>query len=32
MGETCEVKFDLVDEIVPTKSGKYVYTVCEIAS
>lgn len=32
MGGTCEVKFDLVDEIVPTKSGKYVYTVCEIAS
>ena len=30
MGNGCEVKFDFVDTIHPSKSGKYLYTICEI--
>jgi len=30
MGEDCEIEFEFVDEILPTKSGKYRYTICEI--
>jgi phenylacetate-CoA ligase len=30
MGESCEVKFDFMDEISPLKSGKYLYTICEL--
>lgn len=31
MSKDCEIEFEFVDEILPTKSGKYMYTVCEIA-
>ena len=30
MGDECGVKFEFVDEIEPTKSGKYLYTLCEV--
>jgi phenylacetate-CoA ligase len=30
MGEGCKVEFDFVDEVPPTASGKYLYTVSEI--
>lgn len=30
MGKDCTVKFEFVDEIEPSKSGKYLYTICEI--
>jgi len=30
MGNGCAVEFEFVDEIKPSKSGKYLYTVCEI--
>lgn len=30
MGVSCTVKFNFVDEIKPTKSGKHLYAVCEI--
>ena len=30
MGEDCKVRFDFVDEIKPTKSGKYLYAFSEI--
>jgi len=29
MGEDCEVVFEFVDTIVPTKSGKYLYTIVD---
>lgn len=29
MGNNCKVKFEIVDEIRPSKSGKYLYIVCE---
>ncbi len=29
MGEACRVEFDFVDEIAPSDSGKYRYTICE---
>jgi len=31
MGEDCRVEFDFVDEVPPTASGKYLYTVSEVA-
>jgi phenylacetate-CoA ligase len=30
MGANCIVKFNFVDEILPLKSGKYLYTICEL--
>lgn len=30
MGEDCEVRFSFVDEIKPLKSGKFLYTICEL--
>ena len=30
MGQDCKVEFEFVDEIKPSKSGKYLYTVCEV--
>ena len=30
MGKDCKVEFEFVDEIEPTKSGKYLYTLCEV--
>jgi len=30
MGNDCKVKFNFVEEIKPLKSGKYLYTICEI--
>ncbi|MBR9705443.1 phenylacetate--CoA ligase family protein [Candidatus Pacearchaeota archaeon] len=30
MGNKCEVKFEFVKSISPSKSGKFLYTVCEI--
>ena len=30
MGSNCEVKFEFVDNIEPTKSGKYLYTISEV--
>jgi len=30
MGQGCEVKFEIVDKIPPSKSGKYQYTICRI--
>ena len=30
MGDSCSVIFDFVDEIEPTKSGKYKYVICEV--
>lgn len=30
MGNSCEVELDFVDTILPSKSGKYLYTICEI--
>ncbi len=30
MGEACMVSYKFVDEIPPTKSGKYLTTVCNI--
>ncbi len=30
MGSNCEIEFDFVDEILPAKSGKYIYTICEV--
>ena len=30
MGKDCKVEFEFVDEIEPSKSGKYLYTVCEV--
>ena len=32
MGEDCEVKFKFVDEVSPTKSGKFLYTFSEVAA
>jgi len=32
MGDVCEVKYEFVDEIAPTKNGKYMYTICEVSS
>lgn len=31
MGEDCRVKINFVDEIEPSKSGKYLYTISEVA-
>ncbi len=31
MGEGCNVKFKFVDEIPPSKSGKYLYTISEVS-
>lgn len=31
MGNQCEIKWNIVEEIKPTKSGKYLYTVCRIS-
>ena len=31
MGEDSEVRFKFVDEIQPTKSGKYLYTISEVS-
>jgi len=31
MGQDCEIRFDYVDDIPPTKSGKYLYTVSEVS-
>jgi phenylacetate-CoA ligase len=31
MGKNCVVRFDFVDEILPSKSGKYLYTRSELA-
>jgi len=30
MGANCKVEFDFVDSIMPTASGKYVYTLCKV--
>jgi phenylacetate-CoA ligase len=30
MGKDCEVEFEFVDEIEPSKSGKYLYTISEV--
>jgi len=30
MGEDCKVEFEFVDEIEPSKSGKYLYTMSEV--
>lgn len=30
MGNDCKVEFEFVDEIKPSKSGKYLYTICEV--
>ncbi len=30
MGSNCIIKFDFVNEIQPTKSGKYLYTISEL--
>jgi phenylacetate-CoA ligase len=30
MGEDCQVEFEFVDELRPTRSGKYLYTICEL--
>lgn len=30
MGKDCKVEFEFVNEIEPSKSGKYLYTVCEV--
>ncbi|AKB37909.1 putative capsular polysaccharide biosynthesis protein [Methanosarcina siciliae C2J] len=30
MGDDCEVRFDFVDVIAPSKSGKYLYTISEV--
>jgi len=30
MGPNCKIKWEIVKEINPTKSGKYLYTVCEV--
>jgi len=30
MGDGCKVEFDFVDVIEPSKSGKYLYTICEV--
>jgi len=30
MGKDCKVEFEFVDEIKPAKSGKYLYTICEV--
>ena len=30
MGQDCKVDFEFVDEIPSTKSGKYLYTICEV--
>ncbi|MCQ1536889.1 phenylacetate--CoA ligase family protein [Methanosarcina sp. KYL-1] len=31
MGENCLVRFEFVDNIKPTESGKYLYTICKVA-
>ncbi len=31
MGEDCRVEFKFVDEVPPTASGKYIYTISEVA-
>jgi len=31
MGQDCKVEFEYVDDILPSKSGKYLYTISEIA-
>ena len=31
MGDSCRVEFDYVDDIQPTASGKYLYTVSEVS-
>ncbi|ODS41480.1 MAG: hypothetical protein A7315_05995, partial [Candidatus Altiarchaeales archaeon WOR_SM1_79] len=30
IGKNCKVEFEFVDEILPSKSGKYLYTICEV--
>ena len=30
MGEGCELRFEFVDDIPPSPSGKYLYTICEL--
>jgi hypothetical protein len=30
MGNDCRVDFELVNEIRPSKSGKHIYTICEV--
>lgn len=30
MGQDCKVVFEFVDDIEPLKSGKYLYTICEV--
>ena len=30
IGDNCEVKFEYVDEIKRSPSGKFVYTICQI--
>ncbi len=30
MGERCELRFEFVDDIPPSPSGKYLYTICEL--
>lgn len=30
MGQDCKVEFEYVDDILPTKSGKYLYTISEL--
>jgi phenylacetate-CoA ligase len=30
MGQSCAVSYAMVDDIPPTKSGKYLYTVCKL--
>ena len=32
MGMDCKVKFEIVNAIEPTRSGKYLYTISEIKS
>lgn len=30
MGKDCEIRFDAVEQIQPSKSGKFLYTRCEV--
>lgn len=31
MGEACKIEFEFVEQIKPTPSGKYLYTICKVA-
>jgi phenylacetate-CoA ligase len=32
MGDQCQVSFKFVTEVLPSRSGKYLYTICELAN